>query len=363
MSRDSALRRTLDAIAHLGDPQPPWTDLLQGVQEVIGGDSATFIVLENGDELLSFQQVNVSAAAEREYAQHFCAHDILIPPTLGAPPGSWFDTHELFSSTFLSRNVYYADFMCRHNARQMLAYIVDQGPQRRGGLTVQRNTATAAHQMLDGTRVRRLTHTLQQGLARRDARARQWFGDAESAFTAFDEAIFLVTSAGTVLHASAKAQAFFGTHRALRLRGQRLWHPCAQTQQALAAGLALAAQSHQQVRLRIPARSAGQAHIELELTRAASQLSLGNEALVLARIRLDRSLRSIPSIDSLCSTFGITPAEARVLTALVAGQSSKQHAGLQGVSVHTVRSQVTSLMTKMACTRQVDLVRKALLAP
>ncbi len=47
----------------------------------------------------------------------------------------------------------------------------------------------------------------------------------------------------------------------------------------------------------------------------------------------------------------------------MAGQSSKQHAVVQGVSVHTVRSQVTSLMTKMECARQVDLVRKALLAP
>lgn len=363
MSQNAALRRTLDAIAHLDDPQPPWTDLLQGMQQVIGGDSATFILLENGNELLSFQQVNISAAAEREYAQHFCAHDILIPPTLGAPPGSWFDTHALFSSIFLSRNVYYADFMCRHSARQMLAHIVDQGPQRRGGLTVQRSTATAARQVLDSTRVRRVTRALQQGLARRDTRAQQWFGDAESAFTAFDEAVFLVTPAATVLRASAKAQAFFGTHRALRLRGQRLSHPCAQTQQALEAGLALASQSHQRVRLLIPAGSAGQTHVELELTRAASQLSLGEEVLVLARIRLEHSFRSIPSIDSLCSTFSITHAEARVLAALMAGQSPKQHAGAQGVSVHTVRSQVTSLMAKMGCTRQIDLVRKALLTP
>jgi len=363
MNRSLALHRALDAIAHMGDPQPPWTDLLLGMQEVIGGDSATFILLENGTELLSFQQVNISAVVQREYVQHFCAHDIMIPPTLGAAPGSWFDTQELFSSAFLSRNAYYADFMCPHSARQMLVHVVNEGPQRRGGLAVQRSTASTARHVLDSTRVRRVTHALRQVLARRDARARQWFGDAESAFTAFDEAIFLVTPSGTVLHASAKAREFFGTHHGLRLRGQRLWHPCAQIQQALAAGLAQAAQSHPGIRLIIPAGSAGQAHMALELTRAASQLSLGDEVLVLARIRLDGGLRSLPSIDSLCSIFGITPAEARVLTALMAGQSPKQHAGSQGVSVHTVRSQVSSLMSKMECARQVDLVRKALLAP
>ncbi|MBT2334362.1 helix-turn-helix transcriptional regulator [Variovorax paradoxus] len=360
MNRNLALHRTLDAIAHLSDPEPPWTDLLQGMQQLIGGDSATFILLERGSELLSFQQVNVSAAAELDYAQRFCAHDILIPPTFGAPPGSWFDTHELFSPAFLSKNLYYADFMCRHGARQMLACVVDEGPQRRGGLTVQRSTAAHARRLLDSTRVRRVTHALRQGLVRRDVRAQQWLGDAESAFAAFGETVFLATPAGTVLRASAGAQEFFGASRSLRLRGQRLWHPDAQTLQALAAGLRLAVQSRQPVCLPIPGGPAGQQ--ELELARAAPQLSLGEEVLVLARIRLGRS-QMAPSIDRLRSAFGITHAEARVLTALMAGQSPKQHAGAQGVSVHTVRSQVSSLMAKMGSTRQADLVRQALLAP
>ncbi|MBD9662460.1 helix-turn-helix transcriptional regulator [Variovorax sp. VRV01] len=362
MNRNLALRRTLDAIAHLDDPQPPWRDLLQGMQQVIGGDSATFILLERGSELLSFQQVSVSPAAEREYVQHFCAHDILIPPTLGAAPGSWFDTHELFSPAFLSKNLYYADFMCRHGARQMLACIVDEGAQRRGGLTVQRSTAAHARRLLDSTRIRRVTQALRQGLARRDGRARLWLDGAESALAAFGEAVLLVTPAGTVLRASAGAQEFFGASRSLRLRSQRLWHPDAQTQQALAAGLRLAAQSRQRIRLPISGGSAGLQELELEMARAAPQLSLGEEVLVLARIRPGRS-QAVPSIDSLCGAFGVTPAEARVLAALAAGQSPKQHAGAQGVSVHTVRSQLGSLMAKMGCTRQVDLVRKALLAP
>ena len=360
MNRGCALRRALDAIAHLEDPRPPWTDLLQGMQQVIGGDSATFILLGRENELLSFQQHNISAAAEREYAQHFCAHDILIPPTLDAPPGSWFDTHELFSPAFLSRNLYYADFMCRHDARQMLAHIVEKGPRRRGGLTVQRSTAAHSRRLLDSAPIRRVTQALRQGLARRDARAQQWFCDAEFAFAAFDEAIFLVTPSGSVLRASAMAQEFFGTGHSLCLRNHQLWHSSTRTLQALSAGLALAAQSHQSVRLSIPGGPAGPDH--LELARAGPQLSLGEEVLVLARVRSGRS-QGIPSLDKLCSTFGITPAEARVLAALVEGQSPKQHAGAKGVSVHTVRSQVSSLMAKMGCTRQAELVRKALLAP
>lgn len=360
MNQSLALRRTLGAIAHLDDPEPPWSDLLQGVQQVIGGDSATFILLEGSGELLSFQQVDVSPAAEREYAQHFCAHDILIPPTLGAAPGSWFDTHELFSPSFLSRNLYYADFMCRHGVHQMLACVIDQGSQRRGGLTVQRSTAVPdARRLLDSMPIRRLILALRQGLARRDQRAQLWLGGAESALAAFGEAVVLVTPAGAVVHASARAQEFFDTGRSLRQHHQRLWHPDAKTRDALRAGLRLAAQSRQRVCLFIPDRLGGQERVEL--VRAAPQLSLTEEVLVQLCVRRHPS-PTAPSIDRLRSAFDITQAEARVLAALMSGQSAKQHAGVQGVSVHTVRSQIGSLMAKMGCTRQVDLVRAAISA-
>ena len=99
----------------------------------------------------------------------------------------------------------------------------------------------------------------------------------------------------------------------------------------------------------------------LELAPAVRQISLGKESLVFIRMHHD-GMHLLPAVDHLCSAFGITLAEARVLKALMAGQSPKQHAGAQGVSVHTVRSQVASLMAKMECTRQVDLVRKGLFA-
>ncbi|TSD56408.1 helix-turn-helix transcriptional regulator [Variovorax sp. KBS0712] len=361
MNRNLALQRTLDAVAHLSDREPPWTALLQGMQQLIGGDSATLILIDGSGELLNFQQHDVSPATERVYTEHFFAHDIVAPLTIGAPPGSWFDTQELFSSSLLSREAFYIDFMCQLRMRQLLTFIIEDSPQRRGGLTVQRNMPTShARRDLESTTVRRATSALRRGMAQRDAMARQWFDTAESAFDGFGEAICLVTPRGTALRASARAQELFSQGRALRLRGGRLWHPSVEVQRALQSALEHAPQAREPVRLSIPDERAGQCR--LELVPAVPQLSLGKEALVFIRIHHDDT-RSLPPIDSLCSSFGITPAEARVLTALMAGQSPKQHAVLQGVSVHTVRSQVTSLMTKMECTRQVDLVRKGLLAP
>ncbi|BEP37399.1 hypothetical protein GmRootV59_43700 [Variovorax sp. V59] len=360
MNRNLALHRALDAISHLGDPEPPWAALLQGMQQLVGGDSATLIQIDGGGELLNFQQHDVSPAAERAYVEHFFAHDILIPPTFGAPPGSWFDTQELFSSSLLSKEGFYVDFMCPHGMRQCLIFIVEDSPQRRGALTVQRNMpAGRARRHLESAAVRRVDGALRRGLAQRDAMTRQWFDTAESAFDGFGEAICLATRHGTVLRASARARELLGQGHSLRLRGGRLWHPGAEVQRALQAALAQAPQAHQPIRLSIPDGWGGQSR--LELVPAAPQLSLGREALVFIRMRHDGA-RTPPPVDSLCSAFGITPAEARVLAALIAGQSPKQHAGAQGVSVHTVRSQVGSLMAKMGCTRQAELVRKGLLA-
>lgn len=245
--------------------------------------------------------------------------------------------------------------------RQLLTFIIEDSPQRRGGLTVQRNMpADHARRDLESATVRRATGALRRGMAQREAMTRQWFDTAESAFAGFGEAICLTTPQGTVLRASARAQELLGQGHSLRLRGGRLWHPGLDVQRALQSALTQAPRAREPMRLAVPDDTGGVCR--LELVPAAPELSLGKEALVFIRMRHDGT-RVPPSIDGLCRAFGITPAEARVLTALMAGQSSKQHAVVQGVSVHTVRSQVTSLMTKMECARQVDLVRKALLAP
>lgn len=361
MNPTPALRRALDAIAQLDAPEPPWSELLDSMRQVIGGDSATFILLEGETGLLDMQHVHIPEAAQRDYLEHFHAHDLLVPPTIGAAPGTWCDTHEVFSAGYLSGNAYYTDFMRRHGMRQMVAHIVDAGPQRRGGLTVQRSTvAPHARRHLESAPVRRAVEALRHGLARRNLRARQWLEGAESAFGAFGEALCLSTPTGTVLRASAHAHDFFAASRALELRAHRLWHPALAARQALSDGLARAARSDQPLSLSLPNGADGQDR--LEVTRAAPQLSLGREPLLLLRLRAGRPAGTA-SIEGLSRHFGITPAEARVLAALMAGQSPRQHAEQAGVSFNTVRSQIAALMGKMECSRQSELVRKGLLAP
>lgn len=244
--------------------------------------------------------------------------------------------------------------------RQLLTFIVEDSPQRRGGLTVQRSTpASHARRHLESAAVRRVDGALRRGLAQRDAMTRQWFDTAASAFDGFGEAICLATRYGTVLRASARARELLGQGQSLRLRGGRLWHPGAQVQRVLQAALAQAQQARQPIRLAIPDGRGGQDR--LELAPAAPALSLDREALVFVRMRHDgahaafrreplRRLRHHP-----CR--GARAGGAR------RGPVAQAACRRAGRAVHTVRSQLGSLMAKMGRTRQVELVRKALLAP
>lgn len=63
---------------------------------------------------------------------------------------------------------------------------------------------------------------------------------------------------------------------------------------------------------------------------------------------------------ALARGFGLTDAEAAIAGLLVDGLSLEQIAEVRGVQRETVRNQCKTLLAKMHCHRQVDLVRMAL---
>lgn len=62
------------------------------------------------------------------------------------------------------------------------------------------------------------------------------------------------------------------------------------------------------------------------------------------------------SQERLKSLFGLTPAEARVAVAILGGASTRQAAEALGVSFHTVRHQLQSMLEKTGASRQSELV-------
>lgn len=359
MGADPAFGRALEAARHLDDADPPWQDVLEGFRCALGGDSATLILIDGQGGLLHFQQRGVDAVAVRDYAQHYFSHDIVTPIAVGASRGSWFDTAQLFTPGQLMRNPYYVDFMCRHRMRQMVTCVVEDSPQRHGGLTVQRSHASERirHQIQSQT-VRKFTATLMRALARRERAAHRWFTNADAALASFDEAICLTTPRGLVVRRSPGAQALLEGGRVLHEHRGQLRHAVPMVSTALQSAMQRAAADTTPVTLDVP-DATGIAH-RIALARAHPGLCIGGERLVLLRLPMARRHSAPRARHALRAAFGLTAAETAVLDALMLGRSARQYAEERQVSYHTVRSHIAALMQKTGCTRQVDLVREGL---
>jgi DNA-binding CsgD family transcriptional regulator len=62
--------------------------------------------------------------------------------------------------------------------------------------------------------------------------------------------------------------------------------------------------------------------------------------------------------DLLIALYGLTPAEALVLSKLVAGLSAREIAAAHRVARNTVRNQIQRLLEKTATSRQSELIAK-----
>ena len=356
MQVGTLVRRALDAAQHLDGAAPPWQEVLEGLGELTGADSATYTAFDGAGGLLAFEIHGGDAAAQRDYVDHYHPHDIMAPVARGAPAGAWLDSAQFYSPASLQRNMFYADFMCKHRLHQMLAFMTEVSPERLSAVCVQRSRVDGRiADALAAEPMRALTQAVAQAIGRGRARTGQALAAVEAALASFGEAVLLVARSGTLVHAPGPAaQAWFARAGALVPRGGRLQHREPAVHASWLAALQRAAAGQAQA-LALPAGH-GAAH-RLALAAAPAALC-GGEALVLVRIAPDRQRRPLQA-EQLRLAFGLTAAEAGVLAALAEGLTPAEHAARQGVAISTVRTQIAVLMAKMGCSRQVDLVRKA----
>ena len=84
----------------------------------------------------------------------------------------------------------------------------------------------------------------------------------------------------------------------------------------------------------------------------------GLKALVLVTVEVqDPSVRIRAIQQAAAQKFRLTPAEIRVLDAVMHGVTAEVYAAEQGVQVSTVRTHLASLLRKTGCRRQSDLLR------
>ncbi|WP_454673216.1 hypothetical protein [Achromobacter pestifer] len=200
----------------------------------------------------------------------------------------------------------------------------------------------------DGTRRSR------RGL-RQQALAIGW-QSIDSAFSEVGEAVLLISKDSLIDRMSALATRYLDDGHGWTVRGGRLRHANAKMQRLFDAHCAAVA-SDRQTRSLATTASWGEV-FWVDISLAPAILNQTGGRMLLVRLRR-KSAFALPDVARLKSVFDITRAEAAVLAGLAAGHNVEEVATLRQASVLTVRKQVASLLSKMECHRQSELVRLA----
>ena len=187
----------------------------------------------------------------------------------------------------------------------------------------------------------------------------QWVAASDAIFEALGEAILLVSANGHIAYASPLSRIRLGEGEGMGLiRHDRLWHADPQVREQLTQVLTRAQSHGRGSELAVPA-SAGPSSVWLHFAKAHPDMQSTSDALFYVRVRIVTPKEPRDAAEQLRGAFNITTAESCVLAALVDGCVAKQYATRTGLSIHTVRKQITTVMRKMECSRQVELVAKA----
>lgn len=360
MSSTVQFRRAMEAVEQISDETPPWEEILSTARDLIGADSGTLIMMDGRGNLLNLNHADIGDAALQDYVQYFHKLDVVGDAVIGVSAGTWLDSNELFPMPRLRRTEFYVDYMQKHRQVQILALVLEQNSERRTGFSFQRSSVKeGAREALSQGEVGSYIRTFRTALERRSQSMANDLRLLEDTFSALDEATLLLSDSGVVVSAASLARSLLDNPRGLSIKQGKLWHPNAAVLDNLSRAVMNTLKTGR--RSRNTVSLAWGETLCLDITVANPRIRLSNEPLVFVRMRRNSALNEADA-DNLITTFNITKAEARVLAGLVAGLAPAELANQNGVSEHTVRSQILNLKRKMHCSRIVDLVKLALLA-
>ena len=359
MRSNALLRQATEAAHHIGDPEPPWQDILASAAHLVGADSGTLILFDGPSDFLSLNAVGIRDDTARDYSTYFHKIDPMADRARETGVGKWIDTHAMMPARDLDHTEYYSDFMRKHGMAQSLALPLIETPTLRAGLGFQRGSILQnASETLTSGSIGAYFRFLQTAVVARQHAFSAHIDLLEENFAALGETIFLVSARGSVLRASPSAQRMLRDESGLMIRDGRLWHGNSLALKRVMRAISLSITKQSRSHVAMPGGWGEM--INIDVFPASASLRLSNERLTVLRLR-HSSAFSEADVDSLAAVFHLTQAEARVLGALADGHSLTDYAELAGVSEHTIRNQIRVLMRKMQCTRQAELVKLALL--
>lgn len=355
-----------------------WPGVLRKVAATVGADAGSVWIhdFEAGSATLDGSGPNMAAfvglepARLESYAAHYSRVNVWSADEERLPAGSAVTSSMLFPDARLKKTEFYADWLRGQDLFFSLGGVVEKHGTRAVKMSFLRPERAGAYDEDSLAVIQMLMPHLQAavGIHRRLHHLQGINDSLLLALDALSFGVLLLGPRGQVRHANRLAQRIAHRTRAFSLgasgRLQASTHALsarlqAAIDKAVLAGAGLCESPGSVVRLRAAQGADVQAFI-VSMPPAAGRFPSHVAALMF----VNDPESTLPTFaERLQHMYLLTPAEAQLATALVAGKSLKEFAEERGTSMNTVKSQLKALAAKVGAKRQVDVVRCILTGP
>ena len=349
----------------VGDPAA-WRRFLDRLSQAYGDGIGTLMMHDFATGKAFAETPDfVDAAAKDAYMAYYAGLNPWLAAGSRRAAGSTMVSDALLPFNALLRTEFYNDWCRPQNVGGGVGVMIERDSRRMMSLTVLLSRQTMDHADDLTGRLERLTpHLLRvaqlsRQLAALEARATA----AESALDRLATAMLVLSADGQVLYLNPQAERILAAGDGITQRGGRLEAHRLDDSQALRGMVAAAAAAPADIAvppggvMAVARRSGRRPYEVLVAPISGTTLKLGfGGALVAVFIREPEAKVTTP-LDWLRRIYGLTAAEARLMQALLAGDSLDAVAGRFAVTRETVRTQLKAIFQKTGATSQGDLIR------
>ncbi len=354
----------VDAIYDAPLSPSAWIEVRRSLEHRFGGLAAFWTAAEKPRSPI-IACSNGESAGVRAYVDSLWIEDAAMGAMLDAPAGAVVRDSALIDDAARGASVFYSEYLCvLGTPRGLYSCLLRDGAES-VVLGIHRPRSEGDYDAADEGLMRSLVPHFQRSLSiqRRLHAAQLGAHVTAQALEAADMAVAMTDADGRLRFANAAAEVFlggegltvrYGIIEALRPDGT----------QALHAAIARATKPHgaAATTFALPLMHyAGTVSVLVSPVRPSTTGLSPPEPL--AMLVLGRSKKPEIGHESLLNVYGLTPAEARLLSALVAGERLADYAARSGIALATARTHVRGLLQKTGVRRQTDLIRKALADP
>ncbi|WP_050462214.1 helix-turn-helix transcriptional regulator [Herbaspirillum autotrophicum] len=304
-------------------------------------------------------------SGDLEYKNYYSQVDNRLGWLAAGQVGEWRADHQHFDENFVRKSEIYNDFLFKYGGRHMVVGRIGEHVGQSEAVALLRPLGAPEYAENEYAYLRGLSsHWMRSSVLRRQVQKLERQQAADESITAhLPYGTVWVNAEGRIVAINQQASAILALADGLLVRQDKLRavHPDDMEKLSRAVQMATAPQGRQGqwfgIRRRKQSVPLLVSVIPATMPQALDPLSGGPFALLILQ---DPRRQTLPQATQLQLIFRLTPAETRLVEALLDNETIESYALKMNVSRNTVRTHLASLFAKTGTRRQAELLRALL---